>query len=504
VKLKPSIFATAAFLFFLIQTAHAQSRPPSFPRLEPDPKALEYRSINTDGRYTWQELAEISLWASGDTSASNMGRISAAVEQIASSPDLPSTRVEKAEYILSFMHNNILKSYSLYQTRVDTIFTNGRFNCVSSAVLYMIFCEALGVPTWGVITRDHAFVTIAIGELEYDVETTNRYGFDPGNRKEFHDTNGNLTGFTYVPRQNYRDRQTISQIELISLIFINRIAEHERQNRYADSVPIAIDRAALLLGAGYSQVSQIDPAETLFEDPRKVLIDRLFNYGASLLRANREEDSLLWAEAASARYADERWQEFVMAAVNNRIAGFLRERNINTQAARNFLEEKRSILTAANYAQFDTNLLDAELLKRANQIRGAEDGDLVITDAITARENGRLPERRANELIVYSVQRTAAALCAAPARDWRAAVNYIEAFIARYGENRELFNFVELDQALRTYRGNLVTDYHNRFAAEWNRRNYDEAQRILTEGLAEFPDNRQLLTDRETVNRRGN
>jgi len=493
---KSSIFILASLLFLVSQTSIAQSRPPSFPRLEPDPKALEYFNIITERNYTWRELAEISLWASGDVSASNMGRISAAVEQLKSSPDLPSSTVEKAEYILSFMHRNILKSYSLYQTRVDTIFTNGRYNCVSSAVLYMIFCEALGMITWGVMTRDHAFVMITVGEQNYDVETTNRYGFDPGNRKEFHDTNGNLTGFAYVPPHNYRDRQSISPINLISLIFINRIADHERQNRFADAVPVAIDRAALLTGANYSQVSQIDSSDSILEDPGKVLMDRLLNYGASLLRANREEDGILWGEAASTRYAnDERWPEFFLAAINNRITRYLRERTVNTEAARNFLESKRNLLSAENYAQLDTVLVDAEILKRANQIRSVEDGDSVITDALNAGASGRLPERRANELTIYAVQKTAALLCAAPARDWRAAINYIEAFISGYGENREL------TQSMNTYRGNIATDYHNRFAAEWNKRNFDEAQRILDEGLAEFPDNRQLLTDRETVNR---
>jgi len=496
VKLKASILILASLFLFVSQTIPAQNRPPSFPRLQPDPKALEYFGLNSENRYTWQELAEISLWASGDASASNMAKISAAVEQLKSSPDLPSSSAQRAEYILSYMHNNILRSYSLYQTQVDTIFTNGRYNCVSSAVLYMIFCEALGVSTRGVMTRDHAFIRVLAGGTDYDVETTNRYGFDPGNRKEFHDTNGNLTGFAYVPPQNYRDRQLISQIELISLIFINRIADHERQSRYADSVPVAIDRAALLLGSDFSQVSQRDSSESILEDPGKVLIDRLINYGASLLRANREEDGILWAEAASARYANgERWSEFLMAAINNRITRFLREREANTTSARNFLEDKKNLLSTENYAQLDTILVDAEILKRANQIRAVADGDSIIEDTQNARDSGRLAERRANELIVYAVQKTAALLCSAPARDWRSAINYIEAFISRFGEGGAF------EQALSTYRGNLATEYHNRFAAEWNRRNFDEAERILNEGIAEFPNNRQLLTDRETVNR---
>jgi hypothetical protein len=72
----------------------------------------------------------------------------------------------------------------------------------------------------------------------------------------------------------------------------------------------------------------------------------------------------------------------------------------------------------------------------------------------------------------------------------------MENAINRFGPNREL------EQTLQTFRQNRAGDFHNRFAAEWNRRNFEEAERILNEGLAEFPDNRQLLSNRETINRR--
>jgi len=501
--MKPSINLALFLLIFLnIQTAAFTQSRTTFPRLEPDPKALEYYSINENGRgYTWQELAEISLWASGDTSASNLGKISDAVEKLKSSPDLPPTSVDRAEYILSFMHKNILKSYSLYQTRVDTIFTNGRFNCVSSAVLYMIFCEALGVPAWGVMTKDHAFALIPVGGTEYDVETTNPYGFDPGNRKEFHDTNGNLTGFAYVPPQNYRDRQKIGQIDLISLILNNRIADSERQSRYAEAVPVAIDRAALLVGSSLTIDKSTEDWGAIFEDPRKALMDRLFNYGAMLLKAGREEDCLRWAAAASIIYPDnQRWHEFVLAAVNNQITRLTRANKIDE--ARKFLEERKTLLSQADYAQLDTVLIDAELLGSANKIRTAAEGDAVINAIEQARSGGRITEKRAAEFLTFAIQKTATAISAAPAKDWRAAAKYIEASIARLGAR--LGANRELEQALQTYRSNIATDYHNRFASEWNKRNFDEAERILNEGLAELPDNRQLLADRETVNKMKN
>jgi len=370
--------------------------------------------------------------------------------------------------------------------------STGRYNCVSSAVLYMILCQSLGINTKGVITKDHAFITIPMGETDIDVETTNAYGFDPGNRKEFHDQFGRLTGFTYVPAKNYRDRQTISQIELVSLILNNRIVDYERQNQFADAVPVAIDRAALLAGNALTIDSIKETQETIFTDPRKDLMDRLFNFGAMLLRAGREEESLRWAAAASPVYPDEkRWQELVMAAANNHLMRLI---NLNKRAeARLFIDGQKNVLSRANYDKLDALLVDSELLNMANQIRTAADGDSVVNAVEQARSSGKIQEKRAAELITFAVQKAASSVSTQPAGNWRAAIQYIEASLSRLGANREL------EQALNVYRGNLAADFHNRFATEWNKRNYTEAERILNEGLAEFPGDRQLLSDKQII-----
>jgi tetratricopeptide (TPR) repeat protein len=358
----------------------------------------------------------------------------------------------------------------------------------------MILCRSAGIHAQGVMTKDHAFTTLHIGESDIDVETTNPYGFDPGNRKEFSDQFGRVTGFAYVPARNYRDRQTIGQIELVSLILNNRIAELESRGNYAEAVPVAIDRAALLLG----NVSAVRPETAeksygpIFENPFKDLMDRLFNYGANLLKAGREEDCLAWAVAASSVYPDEsRWQEFIIAAINNRIMKYVKAGK--TPDARKFLESQEALISQANYAKLETIVVDAELLDSANKIRTAADGDTVLLAIDQARSSGKIGEKRAAEMLTFAVQKTTSVLSAAPARDWRAAVAYIEGVIARFGVNREL------EQALKTYRGNIATDFHNRFAAAWNKKNFEEAERILNEGLAEFPDDRQLLSDRAAI-----
>jgi hypothetical protein len=490
-KLKPTI---TVFLLFFISLTAVYSQNTSFPRLTPDPKALEYYRLGENGEYSWTALAEISLWASGDTSTSNLEKIHAAADTIQKAADLPDSNKDRAEYILLFMHKNILKSYSHYQTRIDTMISTGRYNCVSSAVLYMILCQSLGINTKGVMTKDHFFITIPIGDTDIDVETTNQYGFDPGNRKEFHDQFGKLTGFAYVPAKNYRDRQTISRIELVSLVLNNRIADYERQNQFTDSVPVAIDRAALLEGSSLTIDSIKETQDTIFTDPRKDLMDRLFNFGVMLLGAGKEEESLRWAAVASPVYPDEkRWQEFIMAAANNHLMRLIKANKYAD--ARKFIDEQKNALLQADYDKLDILLTDSELFDRANRIRTAADGDSVVSAVEQARNSGKIQEKRAAEIITFAVQKAAAYISTQPAGNWRGAIQYLEASLSRLGANREL------EQALSVYRGNLAADYHNRFASEWNKKNYNEAERVLNEGLAEFPNDRQLLSDKQIIAR---
>jgi tetratricopeptide (TPR) repeat protein len=338
-------------------------------------------------------------------------------------------------------------------------------------------------------------VTLRIGNEIIDVETTNPYGFDPGNRRDFHDQFGRVTGFAYVPARNYRDRQTITPVELISLIISNRISALEAGSRFSEAVPLAADRSALLSGVGMAAGTNTDSPAALFENPRQYLLDRIFNYGNSLLRSGREEDCLRWAAVVAPAYpaGDSRWQEFTLAAVNNRINKYAKSGQFTD--AGNFLAAHREILNPADFTRFDTMIVDAELLNAANRIRSVSDGDSVVNSIDQARSGGRIGDGRARELLTYAVQKTTSVLSAASGTDWLAAIHYIENAVARFGPNREL------EQTLQTYRTNRAAYFHNRFAAAWNRRNYDEARRVLDEGLAEFPADRHLLADLETVNK---
>jgi tetratricopeptide (TPR) repeat protein len=464
----------------------------AFPSLEVDPRIEEFVRRARNGVYTWQDLTDIALWASGaERSARNQGAapyreiVIAAAEELRASPELPRDKRARGEYVLGFTHKKFLKRYVENQTRLDEIIDTGRYNCVSSAVLYAILAAAVDLDVRGVMTRDHAFATVDTGTEIIDVETTNPYGFDPGSRREFHDAFGKLTGFAYVPSRNYRDRAAISLLELCSLILSNRIADLEKRNRYAEAVPLAVNRAALL-------ANRRNPVSSpFFQDGEQDLLDRLLNYGASLLNGGRETDALAWAEYAGFRHpggaaGEKRWQEFTFSALNNYIVRLIRAGK--TADAHAALDRYGASLGPADYDKLDSQLLDVELLDMVNGLGKTANAAEVLAAIDRAVRDSRLPAARVTELrnfvIIAEGNRLAKTQAGAPA-----AITFMEEVIAKYGRNSHL------DEALEAYRRSRIADLHNRFAHLFNGKNYEEARNHVKKALEEFPGNRQLQQD---------
>ncbi|MDR1024309.1 MAG: hypothetical protein LBL56_01180 [Treponema sp.] len=458
----PALIPALMFLVLLPFNSGAQNSQNGFPSLIPDSRALEFARGGDD--YSWEDLAEMALWASAQgipapanqrtprvspASRSYTGILRGAVEELRTELTGMDPR-SRGDYILAYMHRTLLRSYSAFQTRLDTLLSNGTYNCVSSAVLYLILAQSQGLGVRGVVTRDHAFVTVVQGEDSWDVETTNPYGFDPGNRREFQDQFGKVTGFTYVPARNYRDRTDLSPLELVSLILHNHIADTEQRRRYDVSVSIALNRASLLAGRRNPAIS------AFFTDPQKDLRDRILNYGASLLNAGKEEEGLRWAVYADSCFTgaggedDPRWQNYINLLASNHTVKLCRAGRFTE--AQGFLADTRSLLDPAEYRRLEIMVVETELAALANGIKQAADAVNVMARLEEAETAGLVSESRA----------------------------------------RELRDHVSLWRA---------TDFHNRFAGAFNRRDYSGARGILDEALTEFPTNRRLLGDRSTLER---
>ena len=178
-----------------------------------------------------------------------------------------------------------------------------------------------------------------------------------------------------------------------------------------------------------------------------------------------------------------------MAAANNRIQKLVESGQISM--AREFLVWQKASISPANYTTLDSLLTDTELAHSASTILDGDEGDRVLAAIEQAKRSKLINDKRAAELITFTVQKTAAILSAAPRRNWLASIDYIEKAIVRFGPNQDL------EHSLRNYQTNRAKDFHNRFAAAWNTKNYQEAERIITEGLSEFPNNKLLLADKK-------
>jgi tetratricopeptide (TPR) repeat protein len=507
-------------LLFLPLLLYGQSRP-AFPSLEASPRAREYArrivpapAASRSGNY-WKDLAEAALWASSlnagpgaeEKAASYADRIAAAVSELAAMEDLPRDPKERGEYVLTFLHRRFLKSYSEYQTRVDEIFVSGRYNCVSSAVLYMVLGFSVGLDIEGVVTKDHAFVTVGAGAERIDVETTNSYGFDPGNRKEFHDGFGQVTGFAYVPAKNYRDRAALNEAELISLILSNRIAVLEKANRYAEAVPLAVNRAVLLgvngnapaqtggtaagsaaQAGGAVQAGGTNQSKSeFFEDPRRDVMNRIFNLGSHLLRTGKEDEALAWVEYASPAFPDPpRWREFVYAAVNNKLVKLIRgKKTADARSALASLGRAGEHLTAEQRRSLEALVIEAEAADLVNGVKNPGDAEAAL--AFLSQVWDRLPAERREEMRIAAVLKEAERI--GRTRDWIRGMIWLKAAMESYGEA------ARFRSAYNTFRQNRIGELHNEFANLYNKKDYTGAKASVQRALAEFPEERQFIQD---------
>jgi hypothetical protein len=218
------------------------------------------------------------------------------------------TEAGKAEASLGFLHERLFKRYLSDATTVDGVLDTGAFNCVSSAVVYLLALRSVGLAAEGVRTTDHAFCIVHTEGRDIDVETTNPYGFDPGSRKEFGDAFGKATGYRYVPPGNYAERQTIGERELLALIISNRIALLEERRDFV---------AALALSADFAQLAE-------GQEGRKLVVDCVNNLGSSLSQKRDYAGMEALAKAAQAALGKEaRLGALLSAGVYNRLLSTL-------------------------------------------------------------------------------------------------------------------------------------------------------------------------------------
>ncbi|MDR0375314.1 MAG: hypothetical protein LBH85_06275 [Treponema sp.] len=482
-----------AFQREAVQLAAQTAAQAAFPNFDPDPTALYYAKMRPP--YSWQALSGMALWASGARNQSvYLPRIADAVKTLQNAPDLPADARQRGEYVLAFMHDNYLKRYEETQTLVSALLDTGAFNCVSSAVFYTILAAAVDLDVRGVITRDHAFATVNAGApggasnvALIDVETTNKYGFDPGTKIEFRDEFGKVTGYAYTDQQNYRNRSPISQLELVSLILANRISYLEKRNGYTAAIPLMADSAALL------SMRVEKTTSPFFTDHEENLKICLVNFGKDLERTGKYDDALRYIARLQSRYpGDPELDELSGIVVHNAVATRLRQ-NRATEA-RDYLLAHKQFVSHEQFAALNAQIRANELVALVNSLKTQEDAEYALSllndqDLVSFIGKQKSVEIR-NALLNQK------AIFISREQGLAAAIQFTEAILATYGRIHTL------EQNLNVFRNNYAGELHNSFVSLWNSGRKNEARAFLRDALRQIPNNTLLLNDLRIVENR--
>ncbi|MEE4190462.1 MAG: transglutaminase family protein [Halieaceae bacterium] len=122
--------------------------------------------------------------------------------------------------------NDMPAMYREEQSQLSRVFSHGEFNCISSAMLYVVAARKLDLPVDGVVLPSHAFVQLRLPGRTVEVETTSFTGFDVPHDEAFYSADysdwfsaRSLAPPTY---EDYLDRDIVSPYELGIFNMINQ------------------------------------------------------------------------------------------------------------------------------------------------------------------------------------------------------------------------------------------------------------------------------------------
>jgi tetratricopeptide (TPR) repeat protein len=379
---------------------------------------------------------------------------------------------ERGEELLQFLHESIFNSYMELETRVDVTLETGIYNCVSSAVLYMIFARYLQLNVTAVVTPDHAFCTLDLPEGNIDIETTSVFGFDPGRKVEFSDSFGNVTGYSYVPPGNYRLRSDIGEKELLAIILQNRISAFEEILRFTEAVPLSVDRYFLIRD----------------EESRKHMIREFINFAAQLNELNQYETAITFLNQTQELHGDDvEYDNIFPILYYNLIVSLINEgKDEEAQALLESAQQNQKI-NPSQYTQL-TETLTRRLLSNAIPNLSFLQARELLLDL---RERGVLAESLFISYIISVYGEKANAI--AEAGEFLEAAALMDSAMELTGTD------ARLNRAKDVYIYNYTAEIHNEFALFFNAGDYEKAAAVLAEALIIVPDSKMLKNDLSDV-----
>lgn len=445
------------------------------PRIEADPYYLAIAGHSTE--LSEDEFIHASVYASGsDNPEQYILQFKELIGTLNQALTSGLTEYEKGEAILKYLHDNLFTVYEEDQTEIDTVLRTGRYNCVSSAVIYLAAGRAAGLNLQGVRTTDHAFVSLISSGSIIDVETTNIWGFDPGQKKEFKDSFSGSTGYNYVPPGNYRLRQDISDRQMIGLILQNRIAGLQRRNNHRESVPLAIDRFVL----------------TGSREAGKDMYDTFSNYASRLNGIGEYEKGIdFLLKVMDVWGSSEKPLAALEALVHNQLLSLV-EKGLSEDAL-DYLDR----IASGNYLSDESIRTNRAMIydrKTVDLLNAGQDFPVIEDFLRKTYEEGYLSNSKWIEYTVYNYIKEAERL--ANNQGW------LQAYLFVSEGPSEIRSNSKYRQLLNSCRNNYIVTVHNSFADYFNSGRYDEAEAVVREGLAIAPDDKTLTSDLQLIQRK--
>lgn len=392
-----------------------------------------------------------------------------------------SSEEKLGEQILLLMYENILNQYKRNETTMQAAFLNGTYNCVSASVIFMALAKAANLNTTGQITPNHAFCTLKTENKTIDVETTNPYGFNPGTKKQLPSAN-NSVKYAVVPARYYRARKEAGDRMFVSLIAKNLCSTYNDKNNFTKAVPLACKRADFLNGAS--------------DQEQNAALDDLYllcsNYAALLSRSGQSRNALDWLDTV---FEKRGYNASLLKTYNdiayNTAAELCNKGQYKTAAL--ILESRKSYLTSANINEIEHMVIATELNEETKPL-AADEALIYLKNKLsenTAQIQNPKIQKTIQSLYEYYVQ--------IKVNDEQKNGRYINAAqIAR--ENLKIFPQSSIiknlsEQALK----NHAISVHNNFAESANKKDYEQARKILLEGLFQNPASSILKNDLRTL-----
>ena len=447
----------------------------ALPRVRIVAKAEYLELINQNQNFAWESFFELSLSASGISFAERnvyREKLRTFIDELKVLLPPLSSDYEKGDFILRYIYKFLTK-YDPLQTRMDTMFNSGSYNCVSSAILYTTLARVFGLNVFGIGTPEHAFANVYLPDGRYiDVETTSIYGFDPGQKKEFIDTFTSQTGLVYVPKKKYSKREPLNDRVFISLILQNRLYilnQNQISFRILEQmIPLAADLATLTqeevdIQNFFSMVSQY--SFLLSQDSN---VEESLLFTDMILDTYGERDSIIKVRNAIA-YND------ILSLINfknyelakNRLALYHSANKINSESYNNLLRalktQKLEDLINSSTAQFDEKLTAVQ--------------DIMDDNILSPHKLEELYQvLYSNE--VYSLLKES---------KFHRAQNLLKSYPKIFQQRPFYQNLYKEIENI------YISDVYNSSVIEINKGAYLEAGQIISKGLEVYPQNKLLL-----------